>query len=135
METVPVNPPAANPPGDQAHERAGWQVSPLVPAVGVGLLALLWLLSAAGGWATAAFCSGQPAGASCRAHVAASVRPSALAAAVAVALAAAALLAPPAVRSGGAAAQRLRLWLLAGSAACWVLALAVLFVAGEAATH
>jgi hypothetical protein len=135
VETAPVNPPAATPPGDQAHERAGWQLSPLVPAVGVGLLALLWLLSAAGGWATAAFCSDQAAGAGCRAHVAASVRPSAWAAAVAVALAAAALLAPAALRSGTAAAQRLRLRLLAGSAACWVLALVVLFVAGEAASH
>jgi hypothetical protein len=135
VETVPVNPPAATPPGDEVHARAGWQLSPLVPAVGVALLALLWLLSAAGGWATAAFCSGQAAGASCRAHVAASVRPSALAAVVAVALAVAALLAPSAARSGAAAAQRLRLWLLAGSAACWVLALAVLFVAGEAASH
>jgi hypothetical protein len=130
-----VNPPAPPPPGDQADERAGWQLSPLVPAVGVGLLALLWLLSAAGGWAVAAFCSGHEPGAACRAHVAASVRPSALLAAIAVTLAAAALLAPSAVRSGTAAAQRLRLRLLAGSAACWVLALAVLFVAGEAATR
>lgn len=108
-----------------------------MPAVGVGLLALLWLLSAAGGWAVAAFCPGHGPGGACRAHVAASVRPSAAVAAIAVTLAAAALLAPLAVRSGAVAPQRqrLRLRLLAGSAACWVLALAVLFVAGETATH
>ena len=122
-----------------------------MPATGVALLALLWLLSAFDGWAVAAFCTGQGPGSSCRAHVAAAVRPSAIVSAVAAALAAAALLAPPAIRAvrsaratpAAAAAQTARsasavraarIWLLIASAACWMLALAVLFVAGEAAS-
>jgi hypothetical protein len=129
-----VNPPAASPHGDkdEAPERAGWQVSPLVPAIAVGLLALLWLLSAFGGWAAAAFCSDRGLGGICRAHVVAAVRPSSLPAAIAAVLAAAALLAPLATRSA-AAARAARMRLLSMSAACLVMALTVLFFAGQIA--
>jgi hypothetical protein len=128
-----VDPPAAESPRDQAREHEGWPLSPLVPGIGVGLLALLWLLSAAGGWATAAFCSGQAASASCRAQVAASVRPSAAAAAAGLLLAGAAVVAP-AARRVRPVARTVRLRLLAGSAACFVAALLVLFITGEAAS-
>lgn len=128
---------------DERRPRDDWQISPLVPATGVVLLALLWLLSAFDGWAASAFCSDRGLGGACRAHVTAAVRPSTLAAAVAALLAAAALVAPALIWSlrsarsarSARAARLVRLRLLVGSAACWVLALAILFVAGEAAGH
>ncbi len=103
-----------------------------MPAVGVGLLALLWLLSAFDGWAAAAFCSDRGLGSSCHAHVAAAVRPSVVPAAIAAALAAAALVASLATQSAPSA-RTARMGLLATSAMCWVIALAVVFVAGQAA--
>ncbi len=105
-------------------------MSPLVPASGVVLLALLWSLSAFAGWAAAAFCSDRGLGPGCRAHVAAAVRPSALVAAVAALLAAAALIAPSATRSASAA-RTAQMRLLAASAGCWAAALVVLFALGE----
>jgi hypothetical protein len=199
VRTVPARPAEAQ------RERAHGQISSLVPATGVVLLALLWLMSAFDGWAAAAFCPGQSLGSSCRAHIAAAVRPSAIVALVAAALACAALLAPVARRSVSAdqpagpyatgpaqptgqpggpayavgpaqpadqpggpayavgpaqpadqpggrvyavgpaqsagrkpanslanARRSARLWLLTASAAGWVVALAVLFIAGEA---
>ncbi len=127
-----MNPPAATPPGDGAPVREGWQVSPLVPAIGVALLALLWLLSAFDGWAAAAFCSDRGLGGSCRAHVVAAVRPSVLPAAVATVLAVTALVASLRARSE-AAVRAARMRLLVMSALCWVIALAVVFVAGQSA--
>jgi hypothetical protein len=116
----------------QQHD--DWQISPLVPATGVVLLALFWLLSAFAGWAASAFCSDRGLGDACRAHIAVSLRPSTLVAALAAGLAAVALAAPVFVRSA-AGARLVRLRLLFGSAACWLLALAVLFIAGEFASR
>ncbi|MGE5286343.1 MAG: hypothetical protein ACM3ML_03880 [Micromonosporaceae bacterium] len=107
-------------------------VSPVIPGTGVVLLALLWLLSAFDGWAAAAFCSGGDPGGTCHAQVTAAIRPSGVVAAVAAVIAGAALLAPSVVRSVPTA-RAARLWLLVASVVCWVLALAVLFVAGKAA--
>lgn len=105
-------------------------MSPLVPATGIILLAALWLMSVFAGWATVAFCSDRGIGQGCRADVAAAIRPSGLLAAAAALLAAAALIAPQATRSA-AAARKVRMRLLAASAACWAIALAVLFALGE----
>jgi hypothetical protein len=129
VETVPVNPPTARSPGDDARQREDWQLSPLVPAIGVGLLALLWLLAAFDGWAATAFCSDRGLGDACRAHVVAAVRPSITPAAIATALAAAAML----VSFATPPAKAVRARLFALSAACWVVALAVVFAAGQAA--
>jgi hypothetical protein len=108
-------------------------ISPVVPAAGVVLLALLWVLSAFAGWATAAFCPDPSLAGACQDQVTAAVRPSAAVAAVAAALAGVALMAPLAMKSVPAA-RAARLWLLVASVAGWVLALAVLFVAGEVAS-
>jgi hypothetical protein len=125
MRAVPVKP--------ADDRREGAPVSAAVPAIGVVLLALLWVLSAFAGWATTAFCSDPAVAGACQDQVAAAVRPSAAVAAVASALAGAALVAPF-VTKFVPAAKAARLWLLVASVACWVLALAVLFVAGEAAS-
>jgi hypothetical protein len=116
---------------DDGREHA--PVSPVVPATGVALLALLWVLSAFAGWAAAAFCPDPSLAGTCQDQLAAAVRPSAAVAAVAAALAGVALAAPLVMKSAPAA-KTARLWLLVASVACWVLALAVLFVAGEAAS-
>ena len=115
-----------------ADRRERVPVSPVIPGIGVALLALLWLLSAFDGWAAAAFCSGRDPGGTCHAQVTAAIHPSGVVAAVATAIAAAALVAPSVARSVPAA-RAARLWLLTASVVCWVLALAVLFVAGKAA--
>jgi hypothetical protein len=119
---------------DDRGQHGDWQISLLVPTTGIVLLAALWLLSAFDGWATSAFCTSGGAVTACRAHVTAAVRPSTLVAAVAALLAVAALTAPALMRSAPAA-RRARLRLLGGSAACWVVAIGVLFVAGEFAGH
>ncbi len=119
----------ADPLAGQHQWRGRWRVSPLLPFTAVVLLAALWALSAFGGWAAAAFCSDRGLGAGCRAHVVAAVHPSVLPASTATALAAAAVLAPLARPS----ATEARIRLFAISAACWVLALGVLFVAGQVA--
>jgi hypothetical protein len=96
------------------------------------LLAALWVLSAFGGWAESAFCSDRGLGESCRTHVDAVVRTSAVPASIALTLAAVALLAP--LRPYPKAQLRtVRMRLLALSAALWVLALVMLFIGGEVA--
>ena len=96
------------------------------------LLAALWLFSAFDGWASAAFCTERGLGAACSAEVAAAVRPSAFVAVLAAVLAVGAALAKVAV-TGREQARSVTVRLLGASVACWLLALAVLFAAGEAA--
>jgi hypothetical protein len=124
VRTLPAKPVA----GRRKHV----PVSPVIPGVGAVLLALLWVLSAFDGWAASAFCSGRDLGGTCHAQVGAAIRPSGVVAGIAAAIAAAALFAPSAVKSVPAA-RAARLWLLTASVVCWVLALAVLFIAGKAA--
>jgi hypothetical protein len=98
----------------------------------VVLLAVLWLLSAFDGWAASAFCTERGLGGACRAEVTAAVRPSGLVAALAALLAVGAALTRVAVTTEEHA-RPVRLRLFAASIACWLLALVVLFAAGEAA--
>ena len=109
-------------------------VSALVPGTAVMLLAVLWLFSAFDGWAADAFCTERGLGSACRNQVSAAVRPSALVAVLAVLLAVGALLAGV-IFSGGEQARASRVRLFGASVACWLLALGVLFAAGEAAGH
>jgi hypothetical protein len=115
-----------------AGRREHVPVSPVIPGTGVVLLALLWVLSAFDGWAASAFCPDPDLGGTCHAQVATAIRPSGVVAGIAAAIAVAALLVPSAVKSVPAA-RTARLWLLTASVVFWVLALAVLFIAGKAA--
>jgi hypothetical protein len=98
----------------------------------VALLAILWLFSAFDGWAANAFCTDRGLGGACRAEVAAAVRPSVLVAVLAALLAVGAALARL-IMTGEEQARATRLRLFTASVACWLLALGVLFAAGEAA--
>jgi hypothetical protein len=115
-------------------ERVDIPVSAVVPGAAVAFLAALWLMSVPGHWVDAAFCSDRGLGLACRAHVNSAVPWSGGIAAAAALLSAAAVLTPVLTRSAGTA-RIARLRMLTASAACWLLALAVFFIAGETASH
>ncbi|WP_067833643.1 hypothetical protein [Actinomadura kijaniata] len=104
----------------------GWWISPALPTIANVLLAVLWLLSAFGGWGTTAFC-GDPEqrDAVCADHYDVAVLISFLPALGAAALGVAAWTAPAIRRRP----DRLDS-VLAVSALLWVVAEAVLFVGG-----
>lgn len=132
VRSVSANTPHDRPADAPGRAREREPVSALVPATGVVLLAVLWLFSAFDGWAAAAFCTERGLGGACRAEVAAAVRPSVFVAVLAALLAVGAGLARVVV-TGAEQARSVRVRLFAASVACWLLALAVLFAAGEAA--
>lgn len=132
MRIAPANTPRDRPAEARGTAREREPVSALIPGTGVALLAALWLFSAFDGWANAAFCTDRGLGAACSAEVAAAVRPSVLVAALAALLAVGAALAKVVV-TGKEQARPVIVRLLSASVACWLLALAVLFAAGEAA--
>lgn len=132
MRTAPANTPRDRPADARGRAREREPVSALVPGIAVVLLAALWLFSAFDGWAAAAFCTDRGLGGACSAEVAAAVRPSGLVAVLAALLALGAALARVVV-TGEEQARSVRVRLFGASVACWLLALAVLFAAGEAA--
>jgi hypothetical protein len=132
VRTASANTPRDCPADAQGRAREREPVSALVPGTGVVLLAVLWLFSAFDGWAASAFCTDRGLGSACRSEVAAAVRPSALVAVLAALLAVGAVLARVAV-TGEEQARAARVRLFGASVACWLLALGVLFAAGEAA--
>lgn len=132
MRTAPANTPRDRPADVSGRAREREPVSALVPGTAVVLLAVLWLFSAFDGWAADAFCSDRGLGNACRSQVTAAVRPSALVAVLAAVLAVGALL-TKVIFPGPQQARSSRVRLFAASVACWLLALAVLFAAGEAA--
>lgn len=105
----------------------GCWVSPVIPMIGNAALALLWALSAFGGWGLTAFCgdTASAAAADCRTGFAAGVAVSIVPAAVGAGLAVAAWTVPYVARDP---ARQLRVSLVA--ALTWILAEAVLFGAG-----
>ncbi|HUK67986.1 MAG TPA: hypothetical protein VLW50_04400 [Streptosporangiaceae bacterium] len=132
MGTVPVNPPAADPPARQLQRRDQWRLSPWLPFTAVILLTALWLLSAFGGWATAAFCSASGFGASCRAHVHGVLFAASWVASVGLTASLVGLLAPLQTRSREHT-RTARMKLFTVSAALYVIALTIVFIGGQAA--
>ncbi|MQY04303.1 hypothetical protein [Actinomadura macrotermitis] len=104
----------------------GWWISPAIPTIANGVLALLWGFSALGGWGDAAFCGESGLyDRACGDHFRIAVLASAPVAAVAALLAVAAWLVPSLRRRP----DRLDS-VLATAALIWVLAEGILFIGG-----
>jgi hypothetical protein len=102
-----------------------WWISPAIPTIANGALAVLWWFSAFGGWGASAFCGDDAVAGDCADGVGLAAGVSAMPAAIAAALALGSWLSPAVRRDP----DRLD-GLLSLAAAAWLIAEAILFVGG-----